>query len=94
MLSIIVKMTGEFTSMEEPTDDSDIAIVVVFPADGKAIEWALLAIPLSPCVTNGLCTLSVTFLFSHDLVATIGTEDLRTIGSNWALEEMEARGRR
>jgi hypothetical protein len=29
-----VKLTGEFTSLEEPTDDSDISIVVVFPADG------------------------------------------------------------
>jgi hypothetical protein len=30
-----VKLTGEFTSVEEPTDDSDIAIVAVFPADGS-----------------------------------------------------------
>jgi hypothetical protein len=29
-----VKLTGEFTSLEEPTDDSDIAAVTVFPADG------------------------------------------------------------
>jgi hypothetical protein len=30
-----VKLTGEFTSLEEPTDDSDMAIVVVFSADGS-----------------------------------------------------------
>jgi hypothetical protein len=30
-----VKLTGEFTSLEEPTDDSDIAIVMVFPTDGS-----------------------------------------------------------
>jgi hypothetical protein len=47
-----------------------------------------------PCVTNGLNTPSVTLLFSHDLVATIGTEDLRMIDSNWALEEMKSGGRR
>jgi hypothetical protein len=29
-----VKLTGEFTLLEEPTDDSDIAAVAVFPADG------------------------------------------------------------
>jgi hypothetical protein len=32
---IIVKLTNEFTSWEEPTDDFDIAIVAVFPADGS-----------------------------------------------------------
>jgi hypothetical protein len=31
---VVVKLTGEFTSLEEPTDDSDIAAVVIFPADG------------------------------------------------------------
>jgi hypothetical protein len=35
IFSIVVKLTGEFTSLEEPTDDSDIAIVVVFPSDGS-----------------------------------------------------------
>jgi hypothetical protein len=30
-----MKLTGEFTSLEEPTDDSDIAIVTVFLADGS-----------------------------------------------------------
>jgi hypothetical protein len=30
---IVAKLTGEFASLEEPTDDSVIAIVVVFPAD-------------------------------------------------------------
>jgi hypothetical protein len=34
MFSIIVKLIGEFTSLEEPTYDSDIAVVAVFPADG------------------------------------------------------------
>jgi hypothetical protein len=33
MFSIIVKLTYEFTSLEELTDDSDIAAIVVFPAD-------------------------------------------------------------
>jgi hypothetical protein len=35
IFSVIVKLTGEFTSLEEPTDDSDIAIVAVFAADGS-----------------------------------------------------------
>jgi hypothetical protein len=35
ILSVIAKLTGEFTLLEEPTDDSDIAIVVVFPTDGS-----------------------------------------------------------
>jgi hypothetical protein len=30
-----VKLTGEFTSLEEPTDDSDTAIVKVLLADGS-----------------------------------------------------------
>jgi hypothetical protein len=33
MFSVIVKLTYEFTSLEEPTDDSDIAAIAVFPAD-------------------------------------------------------------
>jgi hypothetical protein len=35
IFSVIVKLTGEFTSPEEPTDDSDIAIIVVLSADGS-----------------------------------------------------------
>jgi hypothetical protein len=35
MFSVVVKLTGEFTSLEEPIDDSDIAIVVVSLADGS-----------------------------------------------------------
>jgi hypothetical protein len=35
LFSIVAKLTSEFTSLEEPTDDSDIAIVVVFPIDGS-----------------------------------------------------------
>jgi hypothetical protein len=31
---VVVKLTGEFTSLEEPADDYDTAIVAVFPADG------------------------------------------------------------
>jgi hypothetical protein len=34
IFSIGVKLTGEFTLPEEPTDDSDIAADVVFSADG------------------------------------------------------------
>jgi hypothetical protein len=33
MFSIVAKLTGEFTSLEEPTDDSDIVIVTVLLAD-------------------------------------------------------------
>jgi hypothetical protein len=33
MISVIAKLTGEFTSLEEPIDDSDIAILAVLPAD-------------------------------------------------------------
>jgi hypothetical protein len=28
-----LKVTGEFTSLEEPTDDSDLATDAVFPVD-------------------------------------------------------------
>jgi hypothetical protein len=35
IFSIVAKLTGEFTSLEEPTDDSDIAIVAVLHADGS-----------------------------------------------------------
>jgi hypothetical protein len=35
MFSVVAKLTGKFTSLEEPTDDSDIAIVVVMLADGS-----------------------------------------------------------
>jgi hypothetical protein len=34
MFFVVVKLTGEFTSLEEPTNDSDITAVAVFPADG------------------------------------------------------------
>jgi hypothetical protein len=34
VVSIGVKLTGEFTSLEEPTDESDIAADAVSPADG------------------------------------------------------------
>jgi hypothetical protein len=34
IFSIGVKLTGESTSLEEPTDDSYIAVDVVFSADG------------------------------------------------------------
>jgi hypothetical protein len=30
-----VKLTDEFTLLEEPADDPDITIVAVFPADGS-----------------------------------------------------------
>jgi hypothetical protein len=31
----VVKLTGEFTSLEEPADDSDFVVVVGFLADGS-----------------------------------------------------------
>jgi hypothetical protein len=31
---IVAKLTGEFTSLEEPTDDPDIVIVLILLADG------------------------------------------------------------
>jgi hypothetical protein len=34
MFFVIVKLTGEFTSLEEPTDDSNIVVVAVLSADG------------------------------------------------------------
>jgi hypothetical protein len=34
VFSDVAKLTGEFTSLEEPTDDSDIVIVLVSLADG------------------------------------------------------------
>jgi hypothetical protein len=35
VFSAAVKLTGEFTSLEEPTDDPDIVIVLVLLADGS-----------------------------------------------------------
>jgi hypothetical protein len=35
MFSVVVKLTGEFTSLEEPTNYSDTTIVAVFPTDGS-----------------------------------------------------------
>jgi hypothetical protein len=35
IFSVGVKLAGEFTSLEEFTDDSDTAIVVVLSADGS-----------------------------------------------------------
>jgi hypothetical protein len=35
MFSVVAKQTGEFTLLEEPTDDSDIAIVAVLLANGS-----------------------------------------------------------
>jgi hypothetical protein len=32
--SIDVRLTGEFTSLEEPTDDPDVVILLVLLADG------------------------------------------------------------
>jgi hypothetical protein len=33
--SAVAKLTGEFTSLEEPTDDPDIVIVLILLADGS-----------------------------------------------------------
>jgi hypothetical protein len=33
VFSVVAKLTNELTSLEEPTDDSDIAIVAVLLAD-------------------------------------------------------------
>jgi hypothetical protein len=35
IFSVVLKLTGEFTMLEEPIDESDIAIVSVFSADGS-----------------------------------------------------------
>jgi hypothetical protein len=35
MFSIVAKLTGEFSSLEEHSDDSNIAIVTVLLADGS-----------------------------------------------------------
>jgi hypothetical protein len=36
VFSAIAKLTGEFTSLEEPTDDPDTVIVLVLLADGSS----------------------------------------------------------
>jgi hypothetical protein len=36
VFSVVVKLTGEFTSLEEPTNDLDIAIVLISLADGSS----------------------------------------------------------
>jgi hypothetical protein len=38
MFSVVVKLTGEFTLLEEPINDFDIAIVAVFLADGSDFD--------------------------------------------------------
>jgi hypothetical protein len=38
IFSIVVKLTGEYTSLEEPTNYSDISIVVIFPLDGSNFD--------------------------------------------------------
>jgi hypothetical protein len=38
VFSIGVKLTSEFTSLEEPTDDSDIAVDMVFSANGPTSD--------------------------------------------------------
>jgi hypothetical protein len=35
VISVVAKLTGEFASLEEPSDDSDIAIVLALLADGS-----------------------------------------------------------
>jgi hypothetical protein len=35
MFSVVAKLTSEFTLLEEPSDDSVIAIVMVLLADGS-----------------------------------------------------------
>jgi hypothetical protein len=35
MFSVVAKLTSEFTSLEEPSDDSVIAIITVLLADGS-----------------------------------------------------------
>jgi hypothetical protein len=35
IFSVVAKLTDEFTSLEEPTDDSDIVIVAVLLAEGS-----------------------------------------------------------
>jgi hypothetical protein len=35
VISVVAKLTGEFASLEEPIDDSDIAIVLASLADGS-----------------------------------------------------------
>jgi hypothetical protein len=35
VFSAVVKLTGEFTSLEEPTDDPDIVTVLILLADGS-----------------------------------------------------------
>jgi hypothetical protein len=37
VFSAIVKLTDEFTSLEEPTDDPDIAIVLISLANGSVL---------------------------------------------------------
>jgi hypothetical protein len=35
IFSIVAKLTGEFASLEEPTNDSVVLTVAVYPADGS-----------------------------------------------------------
>jgi hypothetical protein len=36
VFSAVAKVTGEFTLLEEPTDDPDIVIVLILLADGSS----------------------------------------------------------
>jgi p-aminobenzoyl-glutamate transporter AbgT len=46
VFSAVAKLTGEFTSLEEPTDDLDIVIVLVLLADGSGFAGSKMRVEL------------------------------------------------
>jgi hypothetical protein len=61
----VVKLTGEFTSLEEPTDDPDIVTVLILLADGSSFVGSERRIvPKSPTQKLRLPIVNSIFWFS------------------------------
>jgi hypothetical protein len=65
VFSAVVKLTGEFTSLEEPTDDPDTVIVLVLLGDGSGFIGSERRVePENPTQKLGLPIVNSIFLFS------------------------------
>jgi hypothetical protein len=63
--SATVKLTGEFTSLEEPTDDPDIVTILILLADGSSFVGSeRRIIPESPTQKLSLPIVNSIFWFS------------------------------
>jgi hypothetical protein len=82
VFSAAVKLTGEFTSLEEPTDDPDIVIVLVLLADGSGFARSERRVkPENPTQKLRLPIVNSIFWFSS-------TSELMLVKSKKAVEFM------